>query len=116
VDDARSLLTALASTAGVTVAVVMDRDGFVIDWAGETGVDAEEIAAVTSSLLESSERIGSDLGRGAVRSVILEFEEGAALIMGTGGTTRLAVVLRDPADAAAARSLVREGMSALERV
>ena len=68
-DDARSLLVGLTSAAGVLAAVVMDRDGFVIDWAGETGVDAEEIAALAAHLLESFRRIGDELGRGTVRSV-----------------------------------------------
>lgn len=92
----------------------MDRGGFVIEWAGEAGLDAEAVAAVASSLLESSGRIGCELGQGAVRNVICEFDEGVMLIMGANVTTRLAVVLRDPAAMDAVRGRAMQAMSALQ--
>ena len=115
-DDAGSLLEAVTSIPSVSVALVMDRDGFVIEWAGEMRVDAEDVAAVASSLLESCGRIGRDLGQGAVRNVICEFDEGVMLVIGAHVTTRLAVVLRDPAAIDAVRSRVMQVMPALQRL
>ena len=115
-DDARVLLAAVTSVPGVSVAVVMDRGGFVIEWAGEGAWDAGDVAAVASSLLESSEGIGRELGQGGVRNLICEFDEGVVVVMGADFTTRLAVVLRDPAALDAVRRAATQVMPALQRL
>jgi predicted regulator of Ras-like GTPase activity (Roadblock/LC7/MglB family) len=115
VDDVRSSLAALASIPGVSVALVMDGDGFVIEWAGEMGVDAEDVAAVASSLLESSGRIARDLAQGPVRSVICELEGAVVLVMTRHTGARLAVVLGDGSAVQAVRERAAQVMPALER-
>jgi predicted regulator of Ras-like GTPase activity (Roadblock/LC7/MglB family) len=116
VDDTRSSLAALASMAGVSLALLMDRDGFVIEWAGEMDVDVEDVAAVASSLLESSGRIGRDLEQGPVRSVICEFEGATLLVMARQPGARLAMVLGDGSAVQAVRDRAMQVMPALERV
>jgi predicted regulator of Ras-like GTPase activity (Roadblock/LC7/MglB family) len=116
VDDARSSLAALASVPGVSVALLMDRDGFVLEWAGEIGVDAEDVAAVASSLLESCSRIGRDVGQGPVRRVTCEFEGAVVLVMARPAGARLAVVLGDGSDIEAVRDRAMQVMPALESV
>jgi len=111
-DDARVLLGSVASIPGVSAAVALDQGGFVIEWAGGEGVDAEAVAAVASSLLESSARIGRELGQGAIRNVICEFDEGAMFVMDASVTTRLAVVIRDPAAMGAVRGLAMQAIAA----
>ncbi|HXJ79166.1 MAG TPA: roadblock/LC7 domain-containing protein [Candidatus Methylomirabilis sp.] len=113
--DARSLLAAISAVTGVSVAVVMDRGGFVIEWAGE-GMEAEDLAAVASDLLESCDGVGRDLGQGGMRKLICEFEEGVVLVMGGDAATRLAVALRDPSALDAVRHVAGELMLALERL
>jgi predicted regulator of Ras-like GTPase activity (Roadblock/LC7/MglB family) len=103
VDDARTLLAAVTSVPGVSGAVVMDRGGFVIEWAGGTGMDAEDVAAVASCLRESAESIGRELRQGGLKNLICEFDEGVVLVMELDFTTRLAVILRDPAELDAVR-------------
>ena len=115
-DQARELLEAVASIPGVSVAVAMDRGGFVVERAGEMGLDAEDVAASASSLLESSGRIGRDLAQGALRNVMCEFDGGLVLVMGANVTTRLAVVLRNPEAVDAVRDRALQVMPALERL
>jgi len=112
--DARSLLAAVSAVTGVSVAVVMDRGGFVIEWAG-VGLEAEDLAAVASGLLESCDGVGRDLGQGGVKNLVCEFEQGIVLVMGADAATRLAVVLRDRSALAAVRNAADELMLALQR-
>lgn len=115
-DDARTLLGMVTSVAGVSFAVAMDRGGFAIEWAGETRSGAEDVAALGSSLLESSEGIGREFGQGAVKSIMCEFDDGLVLVMGADSTTRLAVVLRDPTALDAVRRCATQVIPALSRV
>jgi predicted regulator of Ras-like GTPase activity (Roadblock/LC7/MglB family) len=116
VDDTRSSLAALASIPGVSIALVMDGNGFVIEWAGEVGADTEDVAAAASSLLEASGRIERDLGQGLVRSVICEFEGTVVLVVARHAGARLAVVLEDGSALPAVQERARQVMPALERV
>ncbi len=106
----------ITSVPGVSFAVAMDRGGFTIEWAGEEGLGAEDVAALASSLLESSEGIGREFGQGAVRSIMCEFDDGLVLVMGADSSTRLAVVLRDPAALDPVRRCATQVMPALSRV
>jgi predicted regulator of Ras-like GTPase activity (Roadblock/LC7/MglB family) len=115
VDDARTLLAAVTSVPGASFAVAMDRGGFAVEWTGETGLDAEDVAALASCLLESSVEIGRELGQGAVRSMLCEFNDGLVLVMGADSTTRLAVILRDPAALDAVRRCAAQIMPSLSR-
>jgi predicted regulator of Ras-like GTPase activity (Roadblock/LC7/MglB family) len=108
---------AMAATPGVTVAVAMDRGGFVIEAAGATTLYAEDVAGLASCLLESTEEIVRELGRGALRNMICEFEDGLLLVMGSDDSaTRLAVVLHDPAALEAVRQSARQIMTASPHV
>jgi predicted regulator of Ras-like GTPase activity (Roadblock/LC7/MglB family) len=97
------LLAAITSVPGVSVAVVMDRGGFVIDRAGEMELDAGDVAAVASALLESCDGLSRDLGQGGIKSLICEFENGLVLVTGADLSTRLAVVIHDPSQMEAVR-------------
>jgi CheY-like chemotaxis protein len=89
------ILPALAGMPGVTFAALADREGFLIDWAGAPDLDPEVVAAVASSLAESSEGIGRELGQGKLQSVIFQYDEAIVLVECAGSESRLAVVLRD---------------------
>jgi len=112
-DDARTSLAAITSVPGVSFAVVMDRGGFVIESSGEMVSDAEDVAALASCLLESSDEIGRALGRGTVRNMVCEFDEGLMLVVNAEPATRLAVLLRDSAALDAARRAATQAMPAL---
>ncbi len=111
--DPQVLLRTVAELPGVSFAVLMDLEGFVLDCAGRMALEAEMVAALVSSLGEWSEAIGCDLGHGALQSMICEYDGGVVLFMGVDSTSRLAVVLRDPSALEAVRRCVRQVAPAL---
>jgi CheY-like chemotaxis protein len=111
--DPRALLTTLAELPGVSFAALTDREGFVIEWAGGTALDPEVVAALVSSLGESSEGTGRELGQGALQNMICEYDGGLVLLMDAGSTSRLTVVLRDPSALDAARRCAKQVAPAL---
>ncbi|HYB43596.1 MAG TPA: response regulator [Candidatus Methylomirabilis sp.] len=95
--DAPTLLTALADLSGVNFAALVDSEGFLVDWVGGMELDAEMVAALASSLAESSEGVSRELGRGTLQNMIFEYDKGLVLMTAAEPTLRLVVVLSDPA-------------------
>jgi len=94
--DLKAILGQLAGTPGVRLAALVDREGFLIEAAGELGVGAEAAGALAACLAESSEGIGREMGQGALSSMILDYEAAMVLLHGAGPSAILAVVLSDP--------------------
>ena len=111
--DLKTLLGQLAALPGVGLSVVVDREGFVIESAGEMVLEAEVAGALASCLAESSEGIGRELGQGTFHSMILEYETGLVLLNAMDHTAMLAVVVRDPAVLGKVRYYVRKVLPAL---
>ena len=93
--DLKGMLGQLAAMPGVGLATLVDREGFLIEAAGEVGIGAEAAGALASCLAESSEGIGRELGRGMLQSMILDYESGMVVLHAVGPSAVLAVVLRD---------------------
>ena len=93
--DLKGMLGQLAAMPGVGLATLVDREGFLIEAAGEVGIGAEVAGALASCLAESSEGIGRELGRGMLQSMILDYESGMVVLHAVGPSAVLAVVLRD---------------------
>jgi CheY-like chemotaxis protein len=93
--DLKATLGQLAAMPGVRLAALVDREGFLIEAAGEIGVGVEVAGALAACLAESSEGIGREMGQGALSSMILDYEGGMVLLHGAGPSATLAVVLRD---------------------
>jgi len=93
--DLKGMLGQLAAMPGVGLATLVDREGFLIEAAGEVGIGAEAAGALASCLAESSEGIGRELGRGMLQSMILDYESGMVVLHAVGPGAVLAVVLRD---------------------
>jgi CheY-like chemotaxis protein len=98
----------LADLPGVALGVLVDRDGFLIECAGDLALEAEVVGAVVSRLSVSSDEIGRELGRGALRSVIFEYEDALVLLSDVGADARLAVIFRDPTSLGMVRDVVKE--------
>ena len=94
--DLKVTLGQLAATPGVRLAALVDREGFLIEAAGEIGIGAEYAGALAACLTESSEAIGREMEQGALSSMLLDYEGGLVLLRGAGPSAILAVVLRDP--------------------
>jgi CheY-like chemotaxis protein len=113
--DLKAILGQLAGTPGVRLAALVDREGFLIEAAGELGVGAEAAGALAACLAESSEGIGREMGQGALSSMILDYEAAMVLLHGVGPSAILAVVLRDPTALGKIRYYIKRVMPELLR-
>jgi len=114
--DLKQRLQTLVGTPGVRFAVLTDREGFVIETAGDLAPDADELAgALASCLAEASDGIGRELGQGRLVGTILEYESGTLLLHGIGGSALLAVLVGDPGALGKVRYYVRKAVPELVR-
>src|SRR6266511_452212 len=116
-DLARKVDELLQARARIAAAPadLADREGFVIEAAGELGVGAEVAGALAACLAESSEGIGREMGQGALSSMILDYEAGMVLLHSAGPSAILAVVLRDPTALGKIRYYVKRALPELRR-
>ena len=109
-------LQALAGTPGIRFVVLTDREGFLIETAGDLAPDAEEVAgALASCLAEASDGIGRELGQGRLVGTILEYESGTLLLHGVGPSALLAVLVADQGALGKVRYYVRKAVPDLVR-
>jgi CheY-like chemotaxis protein len=109
-------LEGLAGTPGVRFVVLTDREGFLIETAGDLAPDADEVAgALASCLAEASEGIGRELGQGPLVGTILEYEAGTLLLHGVGSAALLAVLVGDQGALGKVRYYVRKAVPELVR-
>jgi CheY-like chemotaxis protein len=109
-------LQGLAGTPGVRFAVLTDREGFLIETAGDLAPDADEVAgALASCLAEASDGIGRELGQGQLVGTILEYESGILLLHGVGRSALLAVLVGDQGALGKVRYYVRKAVPELVR-
>lgn len=93
----RDLVSALRQREGVEAAVVLGRDGLLIDSQTEAGVDAERVAALMPSIVAAADDYGTHDGRGALATAILEFATGIAIISVLTSDAILVVLARPTA-------------------
>ena len=73
----KEVLTDLTKKPGVIAALVVSRDGFVIEGqTSEEELDLDALGALTSSALAGWESIGTDMSRGSPEMLLVEFESG----------------------------------------
>ena len=91
--DLGAILQQFTAMDGVQWAVLADREGFLIESTEGSGIDSGIGGAFSACLAEASQGLGRELGRGAVSSVIVEFEKGTVVMWRVGATALLAVGL-----------------------
>jgi len=111
----KARLAVLGATPGVRFAALADREGFLIEWAGDLVPEMEVAAALAACLAESSEGIGRELAHGALQGVILEYESAVLLLHGVGRGALLAVCVGDTAGLGKIRYLVKKALPELEQ-
>jgi CheY-like chemotaxis protein len=114
--DLKSVLEQLVAMPGVSLAALVDREGFLIEASGELGVGPEVAGALAACLAESSEGIGREMGQGPLSSMILDYEAGMLLIHAAGPSALLAVVLKDPTALGKVRYYVKKALPELGRL
>lgn len=82
---------------GVTTVVVVGRDGFIIDSAsvGSFNINIDDVGAVVSTGMGSSESMGKDLAVGDMRQGMLEYDRGI-VFMNALGDEAIFVVVAQP--------------------
>jgi CheY-like chemotaxis protein len=91
--DVKGCLEQFIAVSGVRSAVLADRDGLLIEAAGDPDLAGEATAALAGCLAESSDGLGRELGRGALTGMVLEYESGTLVLHGVGGAAMLAIVV-----------------------
>ena len=88
-----NLLRQLAGVNGIRAAMLVGREGFVIDGVSNSGeIDNEAIAATISAEISSAETMGGELEAGRLRQMMIEFEAGTIFIVSLGKDAILAAV------------------------
>ena len=76
----RDLVSAIRQREGVDAAVVLGRDGLLIDSQSVPGVDADDLAAHIPAIIAAADELGTSLHRGAIVTAVLEYGQGFAIV------------------------------------
>jgi predicted regulator of Ras-like GTPase activity (Roadblock/LC7/MglB family) len=76
----RDLVAAIRQREGVEAAIVLGRDGLLIDSQAVPGLDAEEIAARIPPIIAPADDLGTAAGRGELLTAVLEHRGGLAIV------------------------------------
>ena len=91
----RDLVAALRQRDGVDAAIVLGRDGLLIDSQVIPGLDAEDLAARIPPIITPSDELGAAVARGELVTAILEHQQGI-VIMSVLSAEAILVVLVQP--------------------
>ncbi len=91
-EQLRVILNALLNIKGTLAALVVGRDGFVIEGVTADTTDVEVVGAVAASAMGSAEVMGNDLSRGGLTSILIEYESGPVAVAPAGQDALLVVV------------------------
>jgi uncharacterized protein len=89
----RDLVDAIRQREGVDAAVVLGRDGLVIDGQSIPGLDVEDLAARIPAIVSPADELGSALGRGVTGTLVIEHDGGMALISSMSSDALLLVLV-----------------------
>ena len=93
--DLDELLTSFTRVRGVSAALVVGRDGLVLQSAtapGAEDADVDVLGAMASSGLVPAQEIGTETGRGRLTQGIYEYERGGVVVEPVGESAILVVV------------------------
>jgi len=76
----RDLVEAIRQRDGVEAAIVLGRDGLLIDSHAVAGLDPENVAAHIPLVISAADDFGSAAGRGALITAVLEHPNGMAIV------------------------------------
>ncbi len=94
----RDLVAAIRQREGIAAAVVLGRDGLLIDSQADAGVDAEQIAAHVPTILQFAEELGTAARQGDLRTAVLEHVHGTTVMSAMSAEVVLLVLATPRAD------------------
>jgi uncharacterized protein len=92
----RGLVAAISRRKGIDAAIILGRDGLLIEG---SGANPEEMAARVSVLLRPADELGGTLAIGPMQSAVLEYEDGLVQVIALDDDLLLAVRIPPGADA-----------------
>jgi predicted regulator of Ras-like GTPase activity (Roadblock/LC7/MglB family) len=111
----KALLGDLVKVEGIRSAVLIGRDGFVIEGISHANVDMDPVGAVISTSLGASEVMGTELKVGEPVHAMLEYTSGIIFVSYLGSQAVLAIVADVKANLGHIRFLLRRRMPEIER-
>lgn len=94
----RDLVGAIRQREGVEAAILLGRDGLLIDSQTTPDLDAEHVAAHIPSIIGAADELGQAAGRGALMTAVLEHPSGLAIVSVLSAEAVLLVLVRPNAD------------------
>jgi predicted regulator of Ras-like GTPase activity (Roadblock/LC7/MglB family) len=94
----RDLVGAIRQREGVEAAVVLGRDGLLIDSQTSEQLNDEQIAAHVPSIVQFADEFGSAAARGPLQTAILEHQGGMAVICCLSSDAVLLVLVQPSAN------------------
>lgn len=94
----RDLVAALRQREGVDAAVVLGRDGLVIDSQVVPGTDADSLAALAPAIVAAADEFGARTVHGSLTTAILEYPEYVAAVSSLSQDVLLLVLARPSAN------------------
>jgi predicted regulator of Ras-like GTPase activity (Roadblock/LC7/MglB family) len=111
----KDMLGDLSKVEGISAAVVVSRDGFVIEGVTQNGkFDGEAVGAVISAGIGSSQVMGNELKVGTVSQMMIEYKGGMILVSFLGDSAVLATVSDLSANLGNVRYQVKKRSQAIE--
>lgn len=94
----RDLVAALRQREGVDAAIVLGRDGLLIDSQAIPGMNAEDLAARIPPVIGPADDLGAGAGRGELVTAVLEMREGLAIVSVLSAEAVLLVLVQPSAN------------------
>ena len=94
----RDLVAALRQREGVDAAIVLGRDGLLIDSQTIEGLNAEDVAARIPPVLTSADELGVAAQRGELVTAVLEMRDGLAIVSALSADAVLLVLVKPNAN------------------
>jgi|SRR4051812_20591238 len=94
----RDLVAALRQREGVDAAIVLGRDGLLIDSQVVAGLDPEDLAARIPPIIGPADELGAAVGRGELITAVLENRQGIVIVSVLSPEAVLVVLAQANAD------------------
>jgi hypothetical protein len=107
--EMKDVLREIVNVDGVRTAVVVGRDGFIIEGvSNDKTVDTEAVGAVISTGLATLEKMAKDLAVGGMNQGMLEYEKGVLVVGALGEFALLCVVCQTNANLGMVRMQIKK--------
>jgi len=88
----KEILGEFLNVEGVSAAVVVGRDGFVIESATSGKMDIDALGAMASTGIGTSEAMGKELGKGELTQMLVELDKGPIIVSPLSKDELIAIV------------------------